>query len=109
MYVEKNPYKMGSLIKMNDDCSHCKLHYQIEPSFFYGAMYVSYAVGIAFAVAAFVISFVFFDSDLLTAFYAIIATLIVFFPIIVRISRNIWINFFVSYDKNWKENIGKKS
>lgn len=108
MYVEKNPYKMGSLIKMNDDCSHCKLHYQIEPSF-YGAMYVSYAVGIAFAVAAFVISFVFFDSDLLTAFYAIIATLIVFFPIIVRISRNIWINFFVSYDKNWKENIGKKS
>ena len=34
--------------------------YKIEPSFFYGSMYVSYAVGIAFAVAAFIISNLYF-------------------------------------------------
>jgi uncharacterized protein (DUF983 family) len=60
MYVDKNPYKLSRVFKMHEKCSHCGLHYKIEPSFFYGAMYVSYGVGIAFSVAAFIISFVFF-------------------------------------------------
>ena len=67
---------------------------------FYGAMYVSYGLGVAFAVAAFIISYVFIGSTLRTAFIAIIATLIVFMPVMMRLSRNIWINMFVSFDKN---------
>ncbi|MDX1317158.1 MAG: hypothetical protein R3262_06400, partial [Xanthomarina gelatinilytica] len=74
--------------------------YRIEPSFFYGSMYVSYAVGIAFAVAAFVISYLFLGSGLMTAFIAIVGTLIVFYPVIMRLSRNIWINLFMHYDKS---------
>lgn len=104
MYVNKNPYILKDLLKMHERCSHCNTKYKIEPSFFYGSMYVSYAVGIAFAVAAFVISFVFLGSGLLTAFATIVGTLIVFFPIIVRLSRNIWINLFMSYDKNLAKN-----
>lgn len=72
----------------------------MEPSFFYGSMYVSYAVGIAFAVAAFVISYLIIETSLITAFIAIILTLIGFMPIIMRLSRNIWINLFMSYDKS---------
>ena len=87
---------------MHENCSHCGLHYKIEPSFFYGAMYVSYAVGVAFSVAAFIISYVFFNSSLKTAFIAIVTTLIALMPVSMRLSRNIWINFFISYDKNWK-------
>ena len=97
MYV--NPYILKDTLKMHDKCSHCGTKYQIEPSFFYGAMYVSYAVGIAFAVAAFVISFMFLGAGLLTAYIAIVITLIVFYPIIMRWSRNIWINIFMHYDK----------
>ncbi len=70
----------------------------IEPAFFYGAMYVSYGVGIAFGVAAFIISKVFLGTSLMTSFVAIVATLIIFYGIIMRISRNIWINIFVSYN-----------
>ncbi len=103
MYLDKNPYNMGSIFKMHETCSHCGTRYKIEPSFFYGAMYVSYAVGIAFGVAAFVISYLFLGTNLKTAFIAIIATLIVFMPVIMRLSRNIWINFFIHYDKNWKQ------
>lgn len=105
MYVDKNPYKLSSVFKMHDKCSHCGTYYKIEPSFFYGAMYVSYGVGIAFGVAAFVITYLFLGLSLKTAFIAIIATLIVFMPVIMRLSRNIWINFFVHYDKDWKNNI----
>jgi len=98
MYVESNPYKLSDTLKMHERCSHCDTKYKIEPSFFYGAMYVSYAVGIAFAVAAFIISYYFIGSNLVTAFVAIIGTLFVFAPIIMRLSRNIWINFFFDYD-----------
>jgi uncharacterized protein (DUF983 family) len=100
MYLDPNPYHLGSLFKMHERCSHCQTKYKIEPSFFYGAMYVSYAVGIAFAVAAFVISFLLFKTSLPATFIAIVGTLVVFLPVIVRLSRNIWINIFVTYDGN---------
>ncbi len=102
MYKEKNPYKLGQVFEMHEKCSHCGLQYKIEPSFFYGAMYVSYGVSVAFGVAAFIISFVILEWNIKAAFITIVTTLILLFPIILRLSRNIWINFFVKYDKDWK-------
>lgn len=103
MYLDKNPYKLSKVYKMHEECSHCGLHYKIEPSFFYGAMYVSYGLGVAFSVAAFIITKAFIETSLEVSFYAIIGTLIVFMPVIMRLSRNIWINFFIKYRENWKE------
>tara|TARA_R110000868_G_C10734288_1_gene751872 strand:- start:674 stop:889 length:216 start_codon:yes stop_codon:yes gene_type:complete len=68
-------------------------------------MYVSYGVGIAFAVAAFIIANLFLGADLIETFIAIIVTLVVFMPVIMRLSRNIWINMFVKYDPKAKANI----
>ena len=99
MYTNKNPYILTEALSMHERCSNCNTKYKIEPSFFYGSMYVSYGLGIAFAVAAFVISFLFFGSSLKVAFGAIVLTLVAFMPVIMRLSRNIWINLFMSYDK----------
>jgi len=99
MYPTNNPYIIKDVINVKDHCSKCGTKYRMEPSFFFGAMYVSYAVGIAFAVAAFVISYMFLGSDITTAFIAIIGTLVVFIPVIMRWSRNIWINIFMHYDE----------
>ncbi len=99
MYTYKNAYNLENTLKINEHCSKCKTKYRLEPSFFYGAMYVSYAVGIAFAVAAYVITNLVFRANLQNTFIAIVITLIVFMPIIMRLSRNIWINFFIHYDK----------
>jgi uncharacterized protein (DUF983 family) len=98
MYVDANPYHLGKVLKMHENCSHCGLKYQIEPSFFYGAMYVSYAVNVALGVAAFIIAHVFIKLNLKESFAAIIGSLIVFYPLVLRVSRNIYINMFVSYD-----------
>tara|TARA_R110002049_G_scaffold239228_4_gene412314 strand:+ start:507 stop:890 length:384 start_codon:yes stop_codon:yes gene_type:complete len=98
MYTDKNPYRMANIFNMYERCSHCNTKYKMEPSFFYGAMYVSYGVGIAFAVAAFVISFIWIKTSLFVSFLCIVATLVGFMPIIMRLSRNIWINMFINYD-----------
>ena len=98
MYLDSNPLHLKNILKMHDRCSHCNLKYQIEPSFFYGAMYVSYGLNVAIGIAAFIISFVIFNTSLKVAFISIIASLILLFPFVLRWSRNIYINMFVSYD-----------
>ena len=109
MYEVKNPYKLSTLFKMNERCSHCNLQYEIEPSFFYGAMYMSYGITIAIGVAIFVIAHVFLSVPVKQSFIAIVVGLIVLMPVTARLARNSYINMFVSYDKNWKENKGKES
>ena len=99
MFKNKNPYALSEALSMHERCSNCGTKYKIEPSFFYGAMYVSYALGIAFAVAAFVISFYVFNANINIIFISIIVTLIVFLPVILRLSRNIWIHIFMHYNK----------
>ena len=100
MYLDKNPLHLGNVLKMNENCSHCGLKYQIEPSFFYGAMYVSYGLNVAVGVAAFIIAHVLVGLNLVNSFIAIIGTLVVSFPFVLRWARNIYINMFVSYDPN---------
>lgn len=100
MYKESNPYKITRIFDMYERCSHCQTKYKMEPSFFFGAMYVSYGLGIAFSVAAFVIVYLLFGGGLLTSFLAITLTLVIFMPVIIRWSRNIWINLFLSYDED---------
>lgn len=100
MYINKNPYAVRQLFEMHEHCGNCKTKYKIEPSFFYGSMYVSYGVGIAFAVAAFIVSYIVLESSLNMAFVAIVVAMFIFYPIIVRVSRNIWINLFIGYNKN---------
>lgn len=100
MYKNKNPFVLTETLKMYEHCSNCNTKYKIEPSFFYGSMYVSYGVGIAFAVAAFVISYIIIGTSLNIAFGAIVGTMVICLPIILRLSRNIWINIFMSYDKS---------
>ncbi|HEY6143187.1 MAG TPA: DUF983 domain-containing protein [Flavobacterium sp.] len=103
MYLDKNPLHFSKLIKMNERCSHCDLKYEIEPSFFYGAMYVSYALNVGLSIATFVVSYLIFESSIKTSFIAILVSNIVLFPFVLRWSRNIYINLFVSYDKKYKK------
>lgn len=102
MYLDNNLLHVSKVLKMHEHCSHCGLKYQIEPSFFYGAMYVSYGLNVALGIAAFIISFVFFEMSLKNAFIAIIAALILLGPLVLRLSRSIYINMFISYDENTK-------
>jgi len=44
-----NMYSFGGNT-MHETCPHCGLHFEIEPGYFYAAMYVSYAFNVAEAV-----------------------------------------------------------
>lgn len=102
MYTDQNLLHLSNLLKMNERCSHCGLKYQIEPSFFYGAMYVSYGLNVAIGILTFIIVFQ-FDRSMMTSLISIIAVLLLAFPFVMRLSRNIYINIFVSYNLNARD------
>ncbi len=99
MYTSSNLYNPSKTQEMHERCSHCGTKYKIEPSFFYGSMYVSYGVGIAIAMAAFVICYFLLNLSRWNIFLVITFISIISLPIVIRISRNIWINIFMDYDK----------
>ncbi len=96
----KLSYKPSKIAKTYDTCSHCKLRYMIEPSFFFGAMYVNYALAVALFVAVFIIAKVVLGLEILHSFISIVVVSIILVPYTMRLSRIIWINFFVNYRKD---------
>ncbi|WP_070137922.1 DUF983 domain-containing protein [Crocinitomix algicola] len=99
-HVSKNAYDFNNFGKNHDYCSHCGFKYEQEPGFFYGAMYVSYALTVAFSVAIGVAIFVLFpSSSYLVYLISILVGLVVLMPLSFRLSRIIWLNLFHHYDE----------
>ncbi len=96
--VENNVFKLNKAFKMHENCSVCGLKYMIEPSFFYGAMYVNYGLTVALAIITFIISTVGFNLTLVQSFIPIVTVLIITAPFTLRFSRIIWINLFVGFN-----------
>jgi uncharacterized protein (DUF983 family) len=105
LFRNKKTYSSG-FTEMNPRCSVCGEDFEREPGFYFGAAYVSYALTVALWVSLFValtvfdliglIKFGFFDDGLLY-FVLGIVLLVVLLPVLYRLSRAIWINFFVKY------------
>ncbi len=76
----------------------------MEPSFFYGAMYVNYALTVGISIFTFIISTMLFKLSFVESFIPIVVVLILSAPISIRLSRIIWINLFVKYSPNTTKN-----
>lgn len=95
-FVKPAGFRFKDNLKTHENCSNCGLKYMIEPSFFYGAMYVSYAITVAMAVAVFVICQL-FDLSLVTSLISILVVLILANPFVMRVSRLLYINMFIRF------------
>ncbi len=92
---------------MNDQCPVCGQATEIEVGFYYGTGYVSYALTVAFSVSTFIAWWVLIGLSLDdTRFFWWMGTnavlMILMQPLFMRLSRSIWLSWFVSYDRDWK-------
>ncbi len=55
MFKDSNPYNIYNYDKMNRYCSHCHMDFEPETGFYFGSMYVSYAICVAISVATFIL------------------------------------------------------
>jgi uncharacterized protein (DUF983 family) len=110
LFLESNAYNLKRNVLMHEHCPVCGQPTEIEVGFYYGTGYVSYAVSIAFLVTTFVawkllIGVTFSIDDNRIFYWMGIAFTLLFAmqPLIMRLSRILWLSWFVSYDPNWKE------
>jgi hypothetical protein len=97
LYLEKNPYKLSKLGDMHKNCSVCGQSFEPETGFYYGSMYVSYAVSVSVMFIPAGIAYFVFDAGFWTMFSLVLGIYISMFPFIFRWARNIWLNIFVKY------------
>lgn len=99
-FISRNLYDLKCLGKNHEKCDCCGHKFELETGFFYGAMYVSYALAIAFSVAIGVAIYVLFpESPYYVYITAILSGLVLLMPLTFGLSRMIWMNFFTSYDQ----------
>jgi Protein of unknown function (DUF983) len=116
MFKDANPYKQLSLkhiFDMHDNCPVCNQKYDMETGFWYGTGYVSYALAVAISVATFVAWYVLIgisinDNRLFWWLGSNIVFLVLIQPWLMRISRVIYIRFFVRYDENYEQHKPKE-
>ena len=109
MFKDPNPYRKLSLkhvFEMHDHCPECGQKYDLEPGFWYGTGYVSYALAVAISVASFVAWWVLVgisvsDNRVIWWLVANAVLLVVLQPWMMRLSRVIYMRFFVSYDPDY--------
>ncbi|HEV7620421.1 MAG TPA: DUF983 domain-containing protein [Flavisolibacter sp.] len=108
MYKYKNPYDLKNFMKMNEKCPVCGQPLDMEPGFYYGTNMVSYALAVIICVFTFfawwlLIGFSLHDSRFFwwIGFNGVLLVLLQ--PPIMRLSRTIWLNFFVPYSPNWEK------
>ncbi|MBL7748015.1 MAG: DUF983 domain-containing protein [Chitinophagaceae bacterium] len=92
---------------MNKECPVCGQPTEIEVGFYYGTSYVSYAmtVGlslISLAIWALTIGLSVNDNRFFIWMGVNAALLILLQPWLMRLSRSLWISWFVKYDPEWE-------
>lgn len=89
------PYHPSKFDKMYPNCPHCNFRFEVEPGFFIGAMYISYAFTVAtlFSVAV-ILFFGFGDPAMWIYIIAFPTSVIALLPLIFRYSRVIYLYLF---------------
>gem|GEM_PF-36458 len=99
VFETKNVYNLKTFDRMPERCSHCNHKFEIEHGFWYGAMYVSYALTVAMSVAAFVLTYLIYPAaNVWIYFGAIVFVIVGMAPVTYRASRLIWMNMFTAYN-----------
>ncbi|UUV20999.1 DUF983 domain-containing protein [Flavobacterium sp. CBA20B-1] len=92
-----NPF-LFSMPVMNERCANCNYSFHREPGFYFGGMYMSYALTVAEMVAVFVLGLL-FKLNFFSIFIAVVVVIILLSTFNYRMSRLMWLNLFYKNDQ----------
>ena len=101
---EGNMFPKGTLYTtkfsdMHPNCPCCGQDLEQEPGYYYGAMFVSFAINVGiFLTSLFILSQLVEEITLDMMVGVVLFVVVGFLPVIFRLSRVIWINIFIRYE-----------
>lgn len=88
----------SSFMKMNKKCACCDQSFIPEPGYYFGAMFVSYAINAAFFIAVWLGLHLLMDTISIRVMIVTLLVVVVgLLPVTFRLSRVLWIYIFVKY------------
>jgi uncharacterized protein (DUF983 family) len=108
LYKKGNPYDLKNFMKMHERCPVCGQSLDMEPGFYYGTNMVSYTLAVLLSAVSFfvwwiLIGFSFQDSRFFWWMGINAFLLVALQPPLMRLSRTVWLAFFVPYSSKWRE------
>ena len=102
-FFNNNFYNIKSIGDIYDDCPICKRTYNPETGFYFGALYISYALGTALFVLIWTgLNILGIDISIIPKIIGISILWLLLTPITHRLSKIIWANIFINYKKTNK-------
>ena len=98
VFTYSNPYSR-KFTDIESKCGNCRLTYEMEQGFWYGAMYISYAFGVAIAIPIMVLLSYLTELKIYEISFIVMLVLIIAMPLLFRYSRIVWLHIFVRLDK----------
>jgi len=87
-------YSLRGFDDMYEFCPHCGLKYEVEPGYFYGAMFVSYAISGGVALVLGFLLFYLAEDPGGWVYVAVIApAMVLIAPVNFRFSRVLWLHY----------------
>ncbi len=107
MFTHPNPWNLKKVLHMHKTCPVCHQRYELEPGFWYGTGYVSYALTVLYLIITFVawwltIGMSIDDNRFFWWMGCTVVSLILLQPWFMRLSRVVYLSFFVKYNKHYK-------
>ncbi|MEO6301714.1 MAG: DUF983 domain-containing protein [Bacteroidia bacterium] len=102
VFEKNNPYSFRNGLTMRNECSECGLKYEKEPGFFYGALYVNYALSSGMFIVLYLSDAIWIHMETWLLLTLVTSAIIGLYPFTCRWGRLFWLNFFVRYDKKYK-------
>ena len=102
-------YNITNGNKMVEKCSVCGQRTELEPGFYHGTGYVSYALTVGFSIVTFVIwelitGYTFKNKELFWWLPINVGALLLIQPWLMRLSRIIWLTSFFGSDDQYHDN-----
>ena len=104
-----SPFNIKRPLDMPKACSHCEQRFEPEPGFYFGAMFISYALCTLGMLPLALFLVFYFKWSVVAAMSFVV---IFWFSInirMLRLSRSIWIHIVVRYNPDLAANSGKES
>jgi len=85
-------FSFRKLTEVNQICPSCGVDLVPEPDFYYGAMYISYALSVAlFITVMVVLNFLFNDPELMVYIGSVLFFNLILLPLMLRISKVLYL------------------